>query len=604
MISMDTTKEETRLWQQYQNGLGYQRDMGFASKFPEYERFKQGDQWPAATKRTKNLPRPVFNIVDFFVRSKKANILNQNLKLMYTSTEDTTAEGDSDGLAVQGAKDFTDFAANLWEQLDQEGLNDAFIEDAATLGTGILHYYWDGDVKGGAQFQYIGDLRGEVIDPVNIFFGNPQERSLQKQPWILISSRDDVKGVRKLAAQNGVPPALLELIRPDDETREEGYDAAQHEPGDGKKITVLTKYYKVRGEVYYTKATRFVTLVEGRSLTPVSQDRPQEDRSDTQEVSEPDIPVKRKGEGRFAITLYPLVLMPWRGRKKCIFGSGEVEDILPNQKAINFNMAMMLLSVQQTAWPKILSKQGAVRQPITNSPGEQIVDYSQGGGDGVKYMQPPNFPYMAVNLVDKVLDLSRMTSGVTQVTTGEQIGANMAASAIIALQNQAKAPIQNIQQKFYRAMKDAGRIWEQFFKTYYTLPRRIIVEGADGRIENREFLGTDYSNVEFSTRVDVGTASTYSEALAVSTLDRFYDRKEITLDQYIELAPLNVVPFREQLKKMRQEERRQADAVQEEMPVTGGEAAAGDGLFNYLPPSKAVPFMRGGMGNAVSQMRP
>lgn len=36
----------------------------------------------------------------------------------------------------------------------------------------------------------------------------------------------------------------------------------------------------------------------------------------------------------------------------------------------------------------------------------------------------------------------------------------------------------------------------------------------------------------------------------MTTLDKFYDRKEITLEQYMELAPANVVPFKEKLRSM------------------------------------------------------
>ena len=56
--------QETSAWQDYQNGLAWQRSMGFEEKFPLYVRFKEGDQWPPATRRTKNLPRPVFNMVE------------------------------------------------------------------------------------------------------------------------------------------------------------------------------------------------------------------------------------------------------------------------------------------------------------------------------------------------------------------------------------------------------------------------------------------------------------------------------------------------------------------------------------------------------------
>lgn len=113
-------KTETTLWQQFENGRAYQRAMGFPERFSEYVRFKEGEQWPAPTARTKNLPRPVFNIVEMFIRHKRAAVLNQHVVLSYTPDE---AGGAQTELAVQGAKDLTDYALQLWERADQDVLN-------------------------------------------------------------------------------------------------------------------------------------------------------------------------------------------------------------------------------------------------------------------------------------------------------------------------------------------------------------------------------------------------------------------------------------------------------------------------------------------------
>jgi hypothetical protein len=214
-------RETTKTWQEYEEGLAYQRETGLSRKLPEYERFKQGDQWPAPSKRTANLPRPVFNIVNFFIRTKRANVLNQTIKMIYSPTE----QGDRH--AVQGAQDFTDFAAVLWNELDQDELNENFVDDCATGGTGILHYYWDSSVKGGMSLRYKGAVRGETIDPLNIFFGNPQETRLQKQPYLIISGRESVKALREEAKLHGAGRETIETIEPDGAAAEEGYDAAQ-----------------------------------------------------------------------------------------------------------------------------------------------------------------------------------------------------------------------------------------------------------------------------------------------------------------------------------------------------------------------------------------
>ena len=115
---------------------------------------------------------------------------------------------------------------------------------------------------------------------------------------------------------------------------------------------------------------------------------------------------------------------------------------------------MMLLSVQDNSWPKMIQKIGALaNQSITNEPGQILTDYTKGSGWGVKYLDTPSFNVQALTLTNSILDITRTVTGSTEVVTGEVLGANMAASAIIALQNQAKKPIEMYQRKFARILE-------------------------------------------------------------------------------------------------------------------------------------------------------
>ena len=533
--------QATELWKRFENGMSYQKAMGFSNLFPTCVDFKEGRQWPAPTKRTKHLPRPVFNICEFYIRTKASNILNQNIKMLYSPVQK------DDSRADEGAKKYSDYAETLWKEMQHDLLNEEFIDDAATVGTGILHYYWDNDVVGGVRQPIKGGLRGEILDPMTVFFGNPQDKRVQKQPLILIAQRCTVAAVRELAKAEKLPQEQIELISGDDEYAD-NYQAARQEMQDDKKCTLLICYYRKNGNVYFDRGTRGVMITSGRSLTP---QLPQEESAPEVEAAEPD-GFETVEKIQPTITLYPIVIMNWRSRKRCAFGIGEVEDIIPAQKAINWLHAMNQLAVQDMAWPKIKTKEGALRQPITNEPGEIIIDYSP-SGDGISYMDPPTFSNFVVSLIDKITEMSRMVSGVSEVASGEPFTATMAASAIIALQNQAKQPIEKIQRRFYRCCEEIGRIWEQFFKTYYSLPRPMRAKDETGGEVFDQFTGTDYADIDFALDVDVGAGSEYSESLAQATLDKLFDGGNIDLDTYIELAPKNVMPFKETLKRLREQ---------------------------------------------------
>ena len=105
-----------------------------------------------------------------------------------------------------------------------------------------------------------------------------------------------------------------------------------------------------------------------------------------------------------------------------------------------------------------------------------------------------------------------------------------------------QAPIQSIQTRFFRSLRNVGRIFEQFYKAYYSLPRPFLAQSKDGTQETRTFTGTDYAEVAFGLKIDVGPSSTFSESLIMATLDKLYDKQAITLAQYAKYSPTNVFP--------------------------------------------------------------
>lgn len=524
---MDSITKAKEIWQQYIDGVRYQQSMGFTTDFPKFISFKEGDQWAAVTENTKNLPRPVFNITEMFIRAKRAAITNQGLSLVYSPLEVFDDEQMQER-AEQGAKDFTDFAKIMWENLDQEELNNEFVDDAVTVGTGILHYYWNANKKGGNQLKWNGDLQGEVLDPLNVFFANPHRKKVQDQEWIIIQDRMTVKEARDLARREGIAEELVRLIGADNNESGE-YTAETKEVTENDKITVLLKYFKKDGAVYYSKSTSSLVIIDDRLLTP--------------EV-----------EGStYKMGLYPIALMSCIRRKKCIYGLGYAQDVIAINKAVNQLKAMQLLNAIQCGNPALVTRPNAIRQKITNQGGQIITDYSP-DGNGIRYMQPPNFSTIFSQLGNEMFELARTTTGVTDVSTGETLGANMAASAIIALQNQAKTPIKELQNRYFSAIKEVGDIWLEFFKAYYNMDRNMIVEDEEGKAENRIFNGSNYADIDYKLKVEVAVA-TDKETLAVSLLDAMREREDINKEQYVELMPDAAMPFKADIKEIWKKEK-------------------------------------------------
>lgn len=531
MIELASTVE-----QQYKEGLSYKKQMGFLDNWAEYERFASGNQWPTTTEKTKNLPRPTFNIINRIQKFKVSSVMNENIKMVFTAEQ--TEEGEPE---FEGAERFTRYADTTWEKIKQDKLNEEVLESGANIGTGVYHYYWDNNKHGGNKVKYQGEICGEVIDPVNFFPGNPQANDVQKQPYIIITHRDLVENVRKEAIENKVSKEIAQLIKADSETTDQAYDMAQQEIKGSDKLTVLTKYWKQEGKIYFMKVAGSVVVKPATNTN-----------------------LKR----------YPLVVLQWERRKRSIFGIGDTEGLIPNQKAINFLMAMQLLSVQLTGWPKLIVDRALVKQKPTNTPGEVIqVDGGATGniGNAIQYMNPGNISNHAGGLVESFMQYTKEVTGANESAMGEQQSAQMNATAIMLLQKASDVPIESIKRRFYQAMEDVGLVWLDMWTTYFNTARAVTVKDDEDEKYVDNFRGTDYANVDMNLKIDIGPSSNYSETLMMTSLDKLFDGGHILIDDYLMYAPKNVIPFKDRLLKKVQERQQQQQMMEQQQAQMQGQ---------------------------------
>ena len=533
-----------KIWNDWQKGLEYQKKLNLKSTCEQCVDFFEGRQWAPATERTKNMPRPVLNIVKFIVNGKKANILSSKISMVYKPLVYNELEAEN---ATQGASSFTSFAKHINKEIKQEDLDNQAIADGLKKGTYIYHYFWDKEkTTGMAKFN--GGLNGQIIDCLSIVFANPKQKDEQKQKWIIIQSRENVATLKKIAKKNGITTTELELITADNDA-EKNYNGEEQ---DGEEYaTVLTKYFRKDGEVYYTKSTQNMIIQEETPLTPdaskISLDIDDEGKTNEDEEQ---VDADKPEQVGFKMNLYPIIVDSYEEREKSIYGIGEVEQLIPTQKAINFNYAMMQMASQNLGFPKVVLHPSALNgKQITNTPGEVLTDYSP-GFNGIKYLNPPAFSNNPLMVSDKLLEMTRTVTGATEVANGEVLGKNMSGSAIVALQTQAKVPIEDMQKRFWRTHEKIARVWEQFFKAYYRFDVPFVVEN-DNKQELINFNGSQYQNVDFETTIDVGPGSAYSESLSINLLESALQRGDITFDDYIELYPDTAMPFKAQLKEIR-----------------------------------------------------
>lgn len=475
--------------------------------------FKENNQWGPKTEKNKNFPRPIINIIKYVLAHVTASILSEPVKIVY-STED-----DTDEKSAEAADLFTDYAEKEWENIKQDKINKKVVKKAALIGNGIAHYYWDENITGGSKRAYKGKLNGEVLNPKNVLVGNPQEQDVQKQPWILINYRDTVENVRSLAKSNGASLADISMIVGDKDTSDSTTDSENFELED--KTTVTACYWK---EIQPPMAYPTVHLMKVCGKV----------------VVKPTVNTEHK--------LYPIAWFGWEDREESIYSISEAEGMINNQKSINFTTAMDMMANQLTGMPKLMLKQGYITK-FNNNPEDPIMDNNPSGWSA-QYLTPGVPSGKGRELVDFLMVNTKNLSGATETATGELAKTSqMNYSAIVALQKAASVPIEDIKDNYHQFIEDVARIWLEFWTINYKTEIMFKTKDEAGAEIEKMFRGADYKDVNLKTKVDVGAASQYSEMIVMASLDKFYDKGDIDIKTYVDLAPDTAVPFKNKLLK-------------------------------------------------------
>ncbi len=545
----DETTETTELWDLYQDGLAYQAATKLSTNLPKFVKFYEGDQWAAPTKNTKNLPRPVVNIIKMICRSKKSAILSTPVKIIYRAEDD-----------MADVEKFNNFAEYIQKEIGQEALDKKGINDGVIKGSYFYHYYWDSEAKGKNGVKE-GGLRCETIDPLNIFFANPTEIDEQKQAWILIASREDIESVRA-KADKGVDPESIVADESDSK-----YGTVEQK--NNKLCTVLTRYFRKGGEVYCEKATKSVVVNKPFAITPDVQAAAVE--LGIEDAPNNSLPDNHEDDSLIPNTarafLYPIVAGNYEIRENSIYGLGEVEGIIPNQKAINFNLAMSLLNAQEVAWGKYIVAPNALKgQTINNEPGQVLIDYS-GTGVGIKKLTEQAMQSQPLELIDTIMQMTRNVTGANEVMSGEVLGANMSGAAIAQLQAQAQQPIEELKDAFWLTKEKQGKVLAQFFKLYYShkefsfTPTQKQAEELGGQApamdgiveEETQFTGvfdsSEYASTDFSVVVEATAGTKASAAGDINALDVLLSKGYISIKTYLRAYPKDALSNRTEILK-------------------------------------------------------
>jgi len=476
----------TDIWHDYQIGLDYLNSVNLFSKVETCFNFMNGDQWNGLKYGTER--PPMLNILQPMMKSSTALVGHNRAIINHTSLNYGAARERL--LEICRLLDMN--AQKNWEKMKLDKVIWDVLQDAYIAGDSFLYFYDDEAVPEGS-------ILCEQIDTTNIMFGDEQQPDIQKQPYILIIQRKDIKDVKEMARLNGCSEEEIDSIQPDSDT--ELQINGDLEVRNHQKLTVVAKMWKQDGFVHIARATKTVLI-----------------QPDTE------IPLHS----------YPIAKYTWKLRKGLARGDGDTWDKIPNQISINKALYRLEQSVKNTSYPIKIYRQGAITPDQIdrlNQPGASIAvkgSPDQGIPNIISYLQPASVNGIAITYWQQLMQYTRDLSG-----TGdnlENVNPEQASGVAIAEVRAAKELNSNMQTAYYKQfIEDIANIWYEMLVAYN--PDGVVIYDEDDiphLVTQQELISRKVS-IKITI---VSTDATYV-ALKDANLKELFTQGAITFEEYV-----------------------------------------------------------------------
>lgn len=502
---MNKKIEPRKIWEEYLSGETYHQQIKLHDTVKQNENFYNGEQWEGVN--APDLEKPVINIFKRAVTYMGSQIISDDIGINL----EPFADG-SEGTEL--CRVLTEQINRVVEITKAKSKNRELIRDAAVSGDGALYAYFDPE-KG----KY-GEIEIEVIDNEKVLFGNPFEHDVQKQRHIIIVKRMMLEDVKERAKNFGVLEDDIRMIQPDDRS---DYSSEKAD-AEKKLVTVLLRFWKEDGVIWFSESTQDVFIRK---------------------------PTRTKAK------LYHLAWMPWEKRKNSYHGISVMTAYITNQIYVNKMWALAMVYSSKMAWPQRFYDATKIRGNLTNKVG-QAIGVAGDPKNAIWFDSPAgNMSAQVLELVDKTIQYTRESMGVTDAALGDIRPENT--SAIIAAAEQTAAPL--IFQKLanHQLWEDMVHIFLDLFEEYYGL-REIYTDILlpDGTKEKAkmdyDFSAIDYDS--FDIKVNIGAATYWSQLMQVQTMDAFFGNGIIDdAILYLEHIPDEYVSGKDELIRELEEKR-------------------------------------------------
>ena len=594
----------TNVWKYYERGKSYNRSLtpNQYNVVRTNTEFFIGNQWQnlPQTPAMAKLPKPTFNILkrvaSLFIASLSSSAVAVRLEPLAHYDGGGMAGPDDDVAGFANAS-----VNNLLEKLNFDYRLREALYDGAQTGDYCAHFYWDANAQpfGARLGPYRGEIGMELVDGINVMFGNPNEFDVQKQPYVIIVGRDTAMNLRQEMEQfrktkNGMHSGTAatkndeSLVQADGENWDfagvGGRTEAQADSEVGK-VLYCYMYTKVQKEQEMVDPKTGLPLMEPE-LGPDGLPKYEEDANGflvpkmvpakeivtTVHVTKATRSTVIYEDVDTGLSLYPIAWGNWERQKNQYHGRALVTGMLPNQISINKLFASAIRHVDLMAFSKTIYNADLISS-WNNEIGQAIGVHGLQPGQSIQQvaynLQPSDMSNQVFALIDKAMAYTKECLGTTDAQMGNVKPENT--SALMVLNTNAEVPLENIRAGEYEWLEDCCKIildmqgtlygkrpviMSKVFKDIVTDAGGVpVIDPMTGQMKTQEvtykvvenFNFNELKNVALSMKIDAGATTYFSEIAMTQTLDNL--RRDGTLDviQYLERLPDKLVPKKKEL---------------------------------------------------------
>ena len=450
---------------------GIEASKHIKNKWPTYRKFYKGEQYDR--KRPRYKMHEVYNICREVI---------QSILPIWTDAKPGFNVGPRTPRDFLFAEKISKLVESLWSRLNMQMRMAETIQEAMTVGTGVMKVLWNFELEDGN-----GDVDIEVVDPDNIIVPKGAIDFERNCPWVIEKLR---KRVSELKLKH---PEMADMIRADDEpSADDDPDPQQARlQTDVDKVDKYDSFNAPGKKVDGGTVEVNLCWIDAQYVDEyVEEEETDENGSPVfdEDGAKKTISKKKYPDGKLIITLPNIKLRletvnnPYKDAASPyvrfidmqvphqFYGEGEIEPLMGIQKMMNKSLSTIMDYMNMTGNPVWKVPREAQVDPTRISNAMGLILYYSGNRAPERDI-PPALPAYYFNILTTLGRFKDNISGVQDVTQGRKPVGVTAAEAIQTLDEAAQTRIRLKERYTTDSLNQMARKVIARMLQFYTSPR-------------------------------------------------------------------------------------------------------------------------------------